>query len=92
MNLIINFTKNRGEVELKLLEGKKLIDSLTFNFDANLDEVLILTVDKILKRNRIESLSLKTVKVAGNIEQSSSAYKIAETFIEAIKASKQANY
>ena len=92
MNLIINFTKNRGEVELKLLEGKKLIDSLTFNFDANLDEVLILTVDKILKRNRIESLSLKTVKVAGNIEQSSSAHKIAETFIEAIKASKQANY
>jgi len=90
MNLIINFTKKRGEVELKLQDGKKCIDILTFNFESNLDSVLIAAVDKIMKRNRIETLSLKTVKVAGNIEKSSSAYMIAQTFIEAIKASKQA--
>ena len=90
MNLIINFTEKRGEVELKLQDGKKLIDSLTFEFEANLDSVLIVAVDKILKRNRIDTLSLKTVKVSGNIEKSSSAYKIAQTFIEAIKASKYA--
>jgi len=71
---------------LELMEGKKLIDSLTFEFEANLDTMLIAGVDKILKRNRIESLSLKTVKVSGNIEKSSSAYKIAQTFIEAIKS------
>ena len=88
MNLIINFTEKRGEVELKLQDGKRLIDTLTFEFEANLDSVLISAVDKIMKRNRIETLSLKTVKVAGNIEKSSSAYKIAETFIEATKASK----
>ena len=75
-------------MELKLQEGKKLIDSLTFDFEANLDSVLISAVDKILKRNRIETLSLKTVKVLGNVEKSSSAYKIAQTFIEAVKASK----
>jgi len=91
MNLIINFTEKRGEVELKLQEGKRLIDTLTFEFEANLDSVLISAVDKIIKRNRIETLSLKTVKVLGNVEKSSSAYKIAQTFIEAIKASKQAN-
>ena len=88
MNLIINFKEKRGEGVLELMEGKKLIDSLTFEFEANLDTMLIAGVDKILKRNRIESLSLKTVKVSGNIEKSSSAYKIAQTFMEAIKASK----
>jgi len=88
MNLVINFTENKGEVELKLMEGKKCIDTLTFEFEANLDSVLISAVDKICKRNRIETLSLKTVKVAGNIEKSSSAYKIAQTFIEAIKSAK----
>jgi len=88
MNLIINFTEKRGEVELKLLNGKRLIDTLTFYFEANLDSVLISAVDKILGRNRIETLSLKTVKIAGEVEKSSSAYKIAQTFIEAIKASK----
>ncbi len=88
MNLIINFTEKRGEVVLELKEGKKLIDSLTFDFEANLDSVLISAVDKICKRNRIESLSLKIVKVTGKVEKGSSAYKIAQTFIEAIKASK----
>ena len=90
MELIINF-KDRGEVELQLKRGRVLTDSLTFDFEANLDSVLIAAVDKILKRNRIDTSSLKTIKVAGNIEKSSSAYKIAQTFIEAIKASKQAN-
>ena len=91
MNLIINFTEKKGEVELKLQDGRKLIDSLTFDFEANLDSVLISAVDKICKRNRIERLSLKTIQVLGKVEKSSSAYKIAQTFIEAIKASKQAN-
>ena len=90
MNLIINFTEKRGEVELKLQEGKRLIDTLTFEFEANLDSVLILAVDKIFKRNKIETLSLKMVKITGKVEKSSSAHKIAQTFIEAIKASKQA--
>jgi hypothetical protein len=88
MNLIINFTENRGEVVLELRDGKKCIDTLTFEFEANLDSVLIAAVDKILKRNRIDTSSLKTIKVSGNVEKSSSAYKIAQTFIEAIKASK----
>ena len=70
------------------MDGKKCIDTLTFEFEANLDSVLIVGVDKILKRNRIDTLSLKTIKVIGKVEKGSSAYKIAQTFIEAIKASK----
>ena len=88
MNLIINFTEKRGEVVLELKDGKKLIDSLTFNFEANLDKMLISGVDKILKRNRINPMSLKTIETAGEVDKFSSAHKIAETFIEAIKASK----
>ncbi len=88
MNLIINFTEKRGEVVLEIKEGKRLIDTLTFEFEANLDTMLIAAVDKICKRNRIDTSSLKTLKVAGNVEKSSSAYKIVQTFIEAIKASK----
>ena len=91
MNLTINFTENRGEVELKLLKGKKLIDALDFSFKGNLDDMLISSVDKILKKNRIETLSLKTIKIEGDVDKNSSAYKIAQTFIEAVKASKEAN-
>ncbi len=75
-------------MELELRDGKKCIDTLTFNFDANLDSVLISAVDKIIKRNKIDTLSLKTIKAAGKVDKFSSAYKIVQTFIEAIKASK----
>ena len=78
-------------MEIRLTKAGKLIDALDFSFHGNLDDLLISSVDKVLKKNRIETLSLKTVKVLGNIEKSSSAYKIARTFIEAIKASKKAN-
>lgn len=44
MNLIINFTEKRGEVELKLMKDKKCINTLTFEFDANLDSALILKI------------------------------------------------
>lgn len=90
MELIINF-KDRGKVELQLKYGRVLIDSLTFEFESNLDMVLISAVDKILKENRIEELSLKTVRVEGDIDKNSSAYKIVQTFIGAWKVSKQAN-
>ena len=47
MNLIINFTEKRGEVELELQEGKELIDALDFSFHANLDDLLITSVQKM---------------------------------------------
>lgn len=85
MNLIINFTKSRGEIGLRLKRSRVCIDTLTFDFDANLDSVLISAVDKILKRNKIETLSLKTVKIGGNIDKNSSAHKVALAFCEAWK-------
>lgn len=89
MDLVINFTENRGEVKLKLQGGGVCIDILTFNFEANFDSVLISAVDKILKRNRIETLSLKTIKIEGNVDKNSSAHKIALTFCEAWKKARK---
>ena len=99
MDLIINF-KDRGKVELQLKRGRVLTDTLTFDFEANLDLMLISAVDKILKRNRIDTSSLKTatrespngavafmaIKATGKVNKDSSAYKIVQTFMEAIKS------
>lgn len=88
MNLIIYFKKT-GEIELRLTKAGKLIDTLDFSFRGNLDDLLISSVDKILKGNRIEELSLKTVKVEGDIDKNSSAHKIAVSFIEALKKARK---
>ena len=83
-DLTINFT-NIGKATLELKQGRVLINALDFSFRNNLDDLLIFSVDKILKENRIEALSLKTVRVEGDIDKNSSAYKIAVSFIEAWK-------
>lgn len=88
MNLIIYF-KKVGEIEIRLMWGKKLIDTLDFSFQGNLDDLLISSVDKILKENRIEELSLKTVSIGGNVDKNSSAYQIALSFVKAWKEAKR---
>ena len=84
MDLIINF-KDIGKIRLELKQGRVLIDALDFSFQGNLDDMLIAGVDKILKRNRIDALSLKTIKIEGDVDKNSSAYKIALTFVQAWK-------
>ena len=84
MDLIINFA-NIGKITLELKQGKKWIDALDFSFHGNLDDLLISSVDKVLKKNRIEASSLKTIKVEGNVDKNSSAFKIAFTFVQAWK-------
>jgi len=62
--------------------------TVDFSFDSDLDTVLIESIDKVLKRNRIVTTSLKEVKIVGDVNPNSSAYKIAQTWIEAVKTFK----
>lgn len=91
MELVIYF-KKIGEVQLRLLRGREVVSALDFSFYANLDDLLISSVDKILKENRIEALSLKTISVEGNVDKNSSAYKIAVTFSKAWKEAKMVGF
>jgi len=84
-NLIINFTGHK-QIRLELEQDEGRVEAVDFSFDRNLDTLLIENIDKILKRNRITALSLGAVKVAGAVDPNSSAYKIVQTWIEAIKS------
>ncbi len=42
------------KVEILLIQGGKLIDSLAWNSTGNLSETLLLGIDKILKRNKVK--------------------------------------
>ena len=88
MDLVLYFTKI-GEIEVRLVKGARVVDALDFSFHGNLDDLLISAVDKILKKNRIRALSLKTVRVDGDVDKNSSAYKIAATFTKAWKQAKK---
>lgn len=84
MELLINQIE-RNKLRLKLKEGKQVLDTVDFAFDKNVDTLLIGSIDKFLKRNKIDILSLKTVNVSGDIDKNSSLYKVIQTWIAAVK-------
>lgn len=84
MELIIS-SKLYQNVTLTLQRGKTVVDAVDFVFDKNLDTVLIESIDKFLKRNKIDVLSLKDVRISRSIDKVSSLYKIIKTWRMAIQ-------
>ena len=75
----------RHQLRLKLSQNGGVLDTLDFSFQGDLDTVLLEGVDKFLKKNRIDLLTLGDISVTGDIDEESSAYKVAHTWIAAVK-------
>lgn len=84
--------KNKETVELQLTEKSKIVDMLIIPLDFNFDTVLVTSIDKIFKRNRIERASLLEVSLEGFDDKSSMVSLIAQTVAEALKVKQIASY
>jgi hypothetical protein len=73
------------QIRLVLTRDGEQLSTVDFSFDSNLDTVLIDSIDKLLKENTIDPLSLHIVNVAGDVDKDSSAYKVAVACAEALK-------
>lgn len=93
--LLINF-QTSARVELKLEQNGEQVDTLMVwppeaelvdkgSIDFHFDTVLVTSVDKILKRNKIQSSSLDHIQVVGDYEQSSLSFFIAEAVAGGLK-------
>ena len=85
ISLDIHFTGFK-QVRLVLTRDAQQLDAVDFGFDSNLDTVLIDSIDKLLKKNTIDPLTLHSVNVTGDVDENSSAYKVAKACAEAIKS------
>ncbi len=83
MELFIS-SKTNNAITLTLQHGHTIIDTVDFSFDKNLDDVLIQTIDKFLKRNRIDTFALYAITVDSGIDPVSSCAKILQTFATAV--------
>ena len=83
MRLLIS-SKKLNTITLNLKLGHTTVDTVDFGFDKNLDTEVIKSIDKFLKRNRIDIHSLSRVRVVENMDKNSSAYKVLQTFIQAV--------
>ena len=62
-----------------------VLDSETLSYYHDLSEKLITSLDKLLKRNNIDTTAINSFKIQGNMGESSTSYKIAAAFIEGLK-------
>ena len=61
------------------------VDSEAFSYYHDINGKLITTLDKLLKRNNIDTTAFNSCKIQGNIGKNSTSYKIAAAFIEGLK-------
>ena len=71
---------------LQLFQRGQLMDELIIPLDMNFDTLLVTSIDKILKRNRIDIVHLTKGTISGIVDKSSVAYGIAFTVLEALEA------
>lgn len=83
MKLIITI-KNKGTLAIRLKEGRQTIDEENLTISQNLDTLLIRAIDKILNRNTIDRLSLKTLEISGKMRSEAVSGMILKTLKNAL--------
>jgi len=84
MDLIIR-RKNKETVEVELSRDGKVLDMLIIPLDFGFDTVLVTSIDKLLKKNRILRVSLSSINVEGLEDDSSMSSLVIRTVVEALK-------
>ncbi len=77
--------KDKRTAELQLLENEALLDMLIIPIDIHFNTVLVTSIDKILKKNRIDKVSPLDTALEGFDDESSMVSLIVRTVVEALK-------
>lgn len=72
-------------IKMAILKNGRAIDIETAKYYYDLDGVLITLLDKLLKRNNIDTIALNSCKIRGNAGKNTTSYKIAAAFVEGLK-------
>ena len=83
MNLIL-ILKNQNKLTIQLKQGDKIIDHKPLTISQGFDTLLISSIDKILVKNKIDRLSLKTFKIQGKLKPETVSSMILSTTISGL--------
>ena len=77
--------KQGTEIKVRIEQVGTLPDEVVFPLDIHFDTVLVTSIDKLLKRNRISRVSLLDIVLEGFEDESSMPFLITKTVAEALK-------
>ena len=84
MKVILTIKKENNLV-IELKQGRKFVARENLTIDRNLDTLLITAIDKILSRNRIDRLSLRTLEIPGKLKDEAVSAMILKTIKTALE-------
>lgn len=71
--------KNENDIEIYLKRGRKVTDKESLTISQGFDNMLITAIDRLLIKNRINKLSLKSLKIPGKIRPEAVSSMIIKT-------------
>ena len=77
--------KNQNNITIELRENNKSIDHEDLTINQNLDNMLITAIDRLLIKNRINRLSLKSFKIPDKIRPEAVSSMIIKTVKTALE-------
>ena len=77
--------KDKENVEAQIVDNGLVLDMLIMPLDFSFDTVLVTSIDKLFKRNRISRVSPFDVVLEGFEDESSTSFLIAKTVAQALK-------
>ena len=90
MRIIITI-KNR-EVRISLFQGETFLDEIIFTEENNILEKLLPSIDKLLRRNSLDSKKINKIDLKTDLAESYTTYRIAkataDTFNWAVNGAK----
>lgn len=76
---------DQNNLQIQLKARRRVIDYEPLTISQNLDNMLIVAIDKLLARNRMNRLSLKSFKILGKIRPEAVSGMIIKTIKTALE-------
>lgn len=80
MNIEIRIEKNIVAIQLK--NKKALLDHVVFPEERNLAEKLLPSIDKLLKKNKLEAKDIKVMELKADMDDSYTTFRIAKSVVD----------
>lgn len=76
---IIEIKLKERVIEIYLKEKRKVLDMLTFPEQGDLTEKLLLLVDKIIKKNKLQLKDIQKITTKSDLKENFTSYRILKT-------------
>ena len=72
-----------AKIDIRLLDGLKIIDSFDFAEERQLSERLLPSIDDLLKKNKLAVADIEEMTLISNVDESFTTYRIAKSVVDA---------